>query len=103
MAVDYAAVGASVDDLTFQQRVVGALEAQAIVINAESAGTANHNIRLTLLGKVVNDPKTWAKIFAPVICSVSPISGLASITAATDAQILTGVAAVWDALALRGL
>lgn len=103
MALDYAAIGATVDDLPFQQRIIAALEAQVIVVNAESIGTANHVQRLQLMARVLTAPKQYAVIFAPLICSVAPISALSTTASATDANILSGVQAVWDGIALRGV
>lgn len=103
MAVDYAAVGASVTDATFQNRVIGALSAQCIVVNGESQGTANHAQRLTLMRNIVRDPVSYAQEFAPIIASVTPLNALASLSAATDAQILTAIQAVYDAFALQGI
>lgn len=103
MALAYADIGATVADLVFQARVIGALEAQSIVVNNESAGTPNHTLRLALLGRVVQRPAEYARMFAPIIASVAPVSGLASVAAATDANILQGVQTVWDAFATLGL
>jgi len=103
MAIDYAAVGASVTDTTFQNRVIGALAAQAIVVNGESQGTANHAQRLTLMRNLVRDPVSYAKEFAPIIASVAPLSSLSDLATATDAQILTAIQAVYDAFALQGI
>lgn len=103
MALTYASIGAVLTNTAFIARVAGALIAQSIVVNSESAGTANHVQRLQLLGRVIANPENYAAEFAPVIASIDPILSLASVDAATDANILTGVAAVWDAFALRGI
>jgi hypothetical protein len=103
MALTYQDIGASVSDVNFQNRVIGALEAQAIVVNNEVGTTPNHTQRLALLGRVVTDPAGYARRFTPLVASVAPVSGLTSTAAATDAQILTGVATVWDAFAVQGI
>lgn len=103
MALAYSDVGSSITDTAFLSRVAGGLVAQCIVVNNELASAANHVQRLQLLGRVVKDPATYAREFAPVICSVAPINGLATVDAATDAQILTGIQTVWDAFALQGI
>lgn len=103
MALDYAAVGASIDDEVFQNRVSGALAAQCIVVNGESGGTANHNQRLQLVLRIVRSPEAYAKEFAPIITSVSPLNALNSLSAATDANILAAVQTVFDAFATLGI
>lgn len=103
MALDYAAVGDSLDDEVFIDRIVGALSAQCVVVNAEAENSANHQPRLALMGRVIANPNQYARQFAPLVCSIAPVKNLADRTAATDANLLTGVAAVWDALALRNL
>ena len=102
MAISYQDIGSSVTDVNFQFRVIGALNAQCVVVNNEGA-VANHTQRIALMGRVIASPSDYARKFSPLICSISPISGLASYGVATDAQILTGVAAVWDAFALQGI
>ncbi len=103
MPLSYQDIGATVNDVNFQNRIVGALEATCIIVNGEAGGTANHAVRLTLMGRIVVDPVSYARKFAPLIASVSPLSGLANVLVATDAQILSAVSAVFDALALLGV
>jgi hypothetical protein len=103
MALSYLDIGATVNDINFQFRVIGALEAQCILVNSEAGATPNHAQRQSLLGRVVVDPAGYARKFTPLIASVNPLVGLGSLGAATDAQILSGVQAVWDALALLAL
>lgn len=102
MSIVYQDIGASVTDANFQLRVIGGLNAQCVVVNNEGAVT-NHTQRIALMGRVIAAPSDYARKFSPLICSISPISGLASYGVATDAQLLTGISAVWDAFALQGL
>ena len=103
MPITYLDIGSSVHDVNFQNRVVGALNAQCVVVNNEAGATTNHALRLALMGRVIASPEGYARKFSPLICVVAPISSLASYGVATDAQILTAVAAVWDALAVQGI
>lgn len=103
MALPYLVVGGANTNVAFQTRIQGALAAQCIVVNSESAGTANHVQRLQLMGRVLANPVTYAAQMAPIIASVPPINAEADLTVPTDADILSGVAAIWDAFALRGL
>ena len=103
MALDYNAVGAAVTDTAFQNRVMGALAAQCIVVNGEAGSTANHNVRLQLMQRIVRDPVSYAQDFAPILASVNPLVGLSSLSVATDAQILTAVQAVFDAFATQNI
>jgi hypothetical protein len=103
MAITYLDIGASVNDVNFQNRVLGALNAQCVVVNNEAGGTPNHALRLTLMGRVIAAPEAYARKFSPLICSIAPISPLANYGVATDAQILTAVAAVWDAFAVQSI
>lgn len=103
MALTYANIGAVPSNTAFIARVTGALIIQSIAVNAEANSVANHVQRLQLLGRVIASPAVYATEFAPVIAAIDPILSLASVDAATDANILSGVAAVWDAFALRGI
>jgi hypothetical protein len=103
VAITYLDIGSTVNDVNFQNRIIGALNAQCVVVNNEAGGTPNHALRLTLMGRVIAAPEGYARKFSPLICSIAPISALATYGAATDAQILTAVAAVWDAFAVQGL
>lgn len=103
MAIAYLDIGSSVNDVNFQNRVIGALNAQCVVVNNEAGATPNHALRMSLMGRVIAAPEGYARKFSPLICSIAPISSLANYSAATDAQILTGVAAVWDAFAVQGI
>lgn len=103
MALTYLVVGQANTNTTFQTRIMGALAAQCIVVNGESAGTANHVQRLQLMGRVLANPAQYAAYMAPIIASVAPINSEADLTVPTDADILTGVQNIWDAFALRGL
>jgi hypothetical protein len=102
VSIVYQDIGAAVTDVNFQLRVIGGLNAQCVVVNNEGA-VANHTLRIALMGRVISSPVDYARKFTPLICSISPVSGLASYGVATDAQLLTGIAAVWDAFALQGL
>jgi hypothetical protein len=103
MAITYLDIGSSVNDVNFQNRVVGALNAQCVVVNNEAGSTPNHALRLTLMGRVIANPEGYAKKFSPLICVISPISSLVNYGVAADAQILTAVAAVWDAFAVQSI
>ena len=103
MAITYQDVGSSVNDVNFQYRVVGALNAQSVVVNNEAGGVTNHALRLALMGRVIANPEAYARKFSPLICVIAPISSLATYGAATDAQLLTAVAAVWDAFAVNSV
>lgn len=102
MAIVYQDIGATINDVNFQNRVIGALNAQCVVVNNEGA-VSNHALRIALMGRVIAAPQDYARKFSPLICSIAPVSGLATVGAATDAQLLTGVAAVWDAFALQSI
>jgi hypothetical protein len=89
VAITYLDIGSTVNDVNFQNRIIGALNAQCVVVNNEAGGTPNHALRLTLMGRVIAAPEGYARKFSPLICSIAPISALATYGAATDAQILT--------------
>jgi len=103
MALAYSVVGAADADTAFVTRVKAALENACSAISSESAGTANHVQRLSLVGRVLSSPVSYAQQFALAIAAVAPVLNATSLAAALDTDIQTGVNSVWDMFALRNI
>lgn len=103
MALAYLLIGAANTDTAFCTRVVAALENAASAIQNESAGAANHIQRVALVGRVLSNPVTYSQQFALAIASIAPVLNAASLAAALDTDIQTGVNSVWDMFATRGI
>jgi uncharacterized phage protein gp47/JayE len=81
-------------DSVFPNRVRVAMLIAAVAVQAESSGTGNHANRSHYAALVLNSPDTYAQVFTETVCAAN---GLTS--SSTDADILTEVQTVWNALA----
>jgi hypothetical protein len=81
-------------DTVFIGRVKISMVRAAISISNELASAPNHNNRLPLAKKVIQDPDTWSKTFTTAVVADTTIT-----SASTDAVINTRVDVVWDSLA----
>lgn len=83
-------------NIAFQQRVQGSMIAAAISISAEATSTADHGNRVALARQVMQSPQSWVQSFS---FAVAVNLAVTSVSAVTDAQIDTSVAAIWNAMA----
>lgn len=90
-------------DSQFKSRVKASLAKACSAIQNESGGTANHAVRLTLVGRILNNPDGYAERFALyVACESTFFAAQSSLAGATDAQIDTAVNSLLDMFALQG-
>jgi hypothetical protein len=82
-------------DEGFMERVLVAMCAVAIQVQAEPPSTANHANRAAYAKLVLNDPEHYTALFSLAICAND-----ATLTSGSpDSAIQTGISAVWNALA----
>ena len=93
-------------DVTFQRKLAASLAKNANDIQAESSGTANHQLRQLLAQKVAPDPAGWAQRMAQcVVQAVTALKTAADSGGTTgpwtvaDADLDTGVSSVWNTFA----
>lgn len=84
---------AAANDPTFQNLIQAAVIQQAIAITSELASTTDHVNRAALATNVLRSPNQYLSSFCQAVASQ------AIDKTATDAVILTTVAAVWNAIA----
>ena len=103
MALTDAIVGAlPASDPAFVGRVKAALCKACPAIQNESAGTANHAVRLSLVGRILANPDGYAQRFAPYVAAESTFfAAQSTLAGATDAQIETATNANLDMFALQ--
>jgi hypothetical protein len=89
LATQYAAA----NDVTFQNLIQAAIVQSAIAITSELASVANHPNRVKLATNVLLNPSAYVSDFAQAVASQAVDK------TATDAIILTTVAAVFNAIA----
>ena len=79
----------------FMVRILVAMCAVSIQVQAEPPATANHANRAAYAKLVLNDPERYTALFSLAICANDPTLTSAS----PDSAIQTGISAVWNALA----
>ena len=90
-------------DAPFTARVKSALVKACPAVQNEAGGTANHAVRLTLVGRILASPDGYAQRFAPFVAMDATLfAGNSTLTAATDSQIETAVNSLLDMFALQG-
>lgn len=94
MATGLAARKAAAGDPTFQLRVSEAVTEAAVAIYSEAANTPGHVARIVFANDVLLNPDKYTLDFALALVGQSLDTG------STDTAISTGVASVWNALAL---
>ena len=82
-----------------QNRITVACVIQAEAIRSEDGGTANHAVRLLWAKSVFADPAQAGAQMLWAVLAGNASATVAQITGATDAQILTKVAAAVDVFA----
>ena len=94
--------GQAANDPQFVARVKAALAKACPAVQNESGGTANHAVRLTLVGRILSSPDGYAARFATyVACDATLYANNSSLTGATDAQIENAVNSLLDMFALQ--
>ncbi len=95
-------------DENFLKRLTGLVVAEALVIVAESAGTANHAQRRNFAQVVLNNPQATTRNMAPTIVNATNLVAANTTfdfeagsvtTSATDAEIRSQIATLWNAFA----
>lgn len=90
-------------DQQFISRVKASLAKACSAIQNEAGGTANHAVRLTLVGRILAAPDSYAQRFALYAACESTFFGAQSTLAgASDAQVDTAVNSLLDMFALQG-
>lgn len=77
-------------------RITSAVAVQAEVIRNENNATANHANRLIWAKQAFQDPESKAKQMVWAILAANASATVAQITGATDAAVLSAVAAAVD-------
>ena len=96
---------ALVHSTQFLDRLQYILTQQAVVVVAESAGTANHATRVTFAAKVLTSPAAAASGAAVALAGSTNVvgtvtgSGNTADSTASDAALLSQVATLWNTLA----
>jgi len=98
MALTYQQLTAASEDTTFRQRVKASMLAAAVSIAVDTPATALDTRRDRFARQVLNDPDGSRDRFAlPVALGFGNKSN-ATLTDATDAELDTRVASVWNDL-----
>ena len=89
-------------DTQFINRVKASLCKACSAVQFEAGGTANHAVRITLVGRILANPDAYAQRFASYAAVDSTIFANAStLSGATDAQIDNAVNGLLDMFALQ--
>ena len=87
-------------DATFQGRVRQAIIAAAIAIVNESMATGYHSLRAKLAKAVMNNPGSYASLFAMAVAGDAAVVASAGAppvqVSVTDANINNAVSAMWN-------
>lgn len=88
-------------DTNFQSRVRQAIIAAAIAISNEAVSTGFHDLRAKLARAVMNQPDTYAPLFAKAVVTDATVqsdyTGGGNLqTAVTDAHINNAVSSMWN-------
>jgi Flp pilus assembly protein TadG len=94
-------IGDASGDPSWASRIKARLLQDAIAITTESAFTANHVARVSLAGKILQEPALWTSRFVVVVAGQSGPASANSLAAVTDSQINTAVDSVIDSFALN--
>lgn len=90
-------------DQQFTNRVKASLAKACSAIQNESAGTANHAVRLTLVGRILGAPDSYAQRFALyTACESTFFAAQSTLAGASDAQVDNAVNSLLDMFALQG-
>jgi hypothetical protein len=90
-------------DQQFVARVRASLAKACSAIQFEAVGTANHAVRLALVGRLLSGLDNYAQRFAVyVACDGTFFAAQSTLTGATDAQIDSAVNGLLDMFALQG-
>lgn len=95
--------GLAGNDQQFCARVKAALLKAAVAIQNEATGTANHSVRIALVGRILSSPDIYAQRFAPVVAVQTTPFAAASLSAIADIDIETAVNSVYDTFALNSV
>jgi hypothetical protein len=82
-----------------KNRITAAVAIQADVVRAENVNTANHANRMLWAKQAFSDPEGMADKMMWAILATNRAATVAAITGATDAAVLSAVAAVVDVFA----
>jgi hypothetical protein len=95
-------------DQNFLKRLSSLLNQEAQVVAAEDPATADHDKRRLLAQQVITNPMGMAQSLAPTICNATNLvaedttynfEAGAVETTATDPEIRSQIAALWDVMA----
>ena len=90
-------------DVPFVGRVKTAFLKACPAIQNEAGNTANHAVRLALVGRILASPDSYAQRFATMAAlDATLFANNSTLAGATDSQIETAVNAILDMLALQG-
>jgi hypothetical protein len=101
MATNDMTAGLADGDNQFVARVKAALCKACPAVQNESAGTANHAVRLALVGRILQNPTGYAQRFAVYVAVDSTVAAQSTLAAATDAQIETATNSLLDMFSLQ--
>lgn len=99
MPLGYQIAGAAGSDDAFRERVRGCLAGYAITVIAEAPGTADHTNRAAFAQRLSLNEELFLAEIAQAIAMQPAIQALSSLDSATDAQISTAVAALFNSFA----
>jgi hypothetical protein len=103
MATNDLTAGFSDTDSQHLARVKAALAKACTAIQNEASGTTNHAVRLTLVGRILNNPASYTQKFAVLVAVDSTVAAQTSLQSATDSQIENATNALLDMFALQGI
>lgn len=93
-------------DPNFLKRLVGLVIAEALVVVAENGATEHHTVRRNFAQVVLNNPYPTVQNMALTICNATNLvaedttydfEAGAVVTTATDAEIKSQIASLWNA------
>ena len=95
-------------DPTFLRRLASLLLQEAQVVAVEASATPEHAARRALADRIINNPVGMSTNLAPTICNATNLvaknttfdfAADATVTDATDADIRSQIATLWNVLA----
>lgn len=95
----YAELRGIFGDDPYRKKVQAALVDQATIVLLEDDGTANHANRLAFAFLVMKDPERPAEAMSRAVLLKNKSATLNQLTTATDAAVLTEVAALYNEFA----